>query len=156
GPFQMWQGAGFAEITARMRADGAKLPEWLNEKTEFYQPAPGTADYQLNGPSMQIDVGAKQQVETPARPYDFKLPRAHASDDKRVVCANHSASLVDIGDGVACLTFHSKMNTLNDAVIALTQQAIAKVGESFRGMVIGNHGEAFSAGAYLGTVVEMI
>ena len=73
-------------------------------------------------------------------PYAFNLPTFENKEDKRVVMSNKSASLVDLGDGVACLTFHSKMNSIDDSIIAMAQQSIAKVGEDFEALVIGNEG----------------
>jgi 3-hydroxyacyl-CoA dehydrogenase len=67
----------------------------------------------------------------------------------RVIRENSGASLRDIGDGVACLEFHSKMNTIGGDIISLLFTALEEVNSNFEGLVIGNEGQNFSAGANL-------
>jgi 3-hydroxyacyl-CoA dehydrogenase len=62
---------------------------------------------------------------------------------------NPGASLRDLGDGVACLEFHSKMNTIGGDIISLLFMSLEEVNANFRGLVIGNEGQNFSAGANL-------
>jgi 3-hydroxyacyl-CoA dehydrogenase len=64
-----------------------------------------------------------------------------------VIKKNSGASLVDIGDGVACLEFHSKMNAIGGDTVQMMNFAIDEVGKNFKGLVIGNQGGNFSAGA---------
>ena len=66
-----------------------------------------------------------------------------------LVRKNAGASLRDIGDGVACLEFHSKMNTIGGDIISLLFTALEEVNANFKGLVIGNEGQHFSAGANL-------
>jgi 3-hydroxyacyl-CoA dehydrogenase len=68
---------------------------------------------------------------------------------QRVIRQNPGASLRDLGDGVACLEFHSKMNTIGNDIINLLFTSIEEVNANFEGMVIGNQGQNFSAGANL-------
>jgi 3-hydroxyacyl-CoA dehydrogenase len=70
-------------------------------------------------------------------------------DREKKVAGNTGASLVDIGDGVACLEFHTKMNAIGDEIIGMAIQAADMVSKDFEGMVIANHGTHFSAGANL-------
>jgi 3-hydroxyacyl-CoA dehydrogenase len=62
---------------------------------------------------------------------------------------NPGASLRDLGDGVACLEFHSKMNTIGNDIISLLFTALEEVNKNFEGLVIANEGQNFSAGANL-------
>jgi 3-hydroxyacyl-CoA dehydrogenase len=73
---------------------------------------------------------------------DFKRARG-------VVKQNAGASLVDLGDGVLCLEFHSKMNTLGEDAIQMIGAGIEEMGRGCEAMVIGNQGDHFSAGANL-------
>ena len=73
---------------------------------------------------------------------------------QRVIRENAGASLRDIGDGVACLEFHSKMNTIGGDIMSLLFASLEEVNANFRGLVIGNQGQNFSAGANL-TLVMM-
>ena len=72
---------------------------------------------------------------------------AALTDRERVIRQNAGASLYDLGDGVACLAFHTKMNTIDDAVIELFSESCSIVEKDFLAMVIGNNGAHFSAGA---------
>ena len=69
--------------------------------------------------------------------------------NQHVIRENAGASLRDIGDGVACLEFHSKMNTIGGDIISLLFGALEEVDANFAGLVIGNEGQNFSAGANL-------
>ena len=70
-----------------------------------------------------------------------------------MVKENASATLIDIGDGVACLEFHTKMNSIDEGLTAMIFEACNIVEKDFVGMVVGNHGAAFSAGANVFTVL---
>jgi 3-hydroxyacyl-CoA dehydrogenase len=66
-----------------------------------------------------------------------------------VIRENAGGSLRDLGDGIACLEFHSKMNTIGNDIISLLFSSLDEVNANFEGLVIGNHGQNFSAGANL-------
>jgi len=66
---------------------------------------------------------------------------------QRVIRENAGASLRDIGDGIACLEFHSKMNTIGGDIISLLFAGLDEVNANFEGLVIANEGQNFSAGA---------
>ena len=72
---------------------------------------------------------------------------------KKIISENAGASLYDIGDGVALVEFHTKMNALDDDIFNITSEALDRVEKDFDGLVIGNEGEHFSAGANLFMVV---
>ncbi len=67
--------------------------------------------------------------------------------NQRTIGSNAGATLRDLGDGVACLEFHSKMNTIGGDIIAMLHTALDEVNANFQGLVIGNQGPHFSAGA---------
>jgi len=156
GPFELWQGMGYDQVREHMKKDDCKIPKWCVEGLKFYRPVPASPEWHLTGPDFVINAstGNAESVERPR--HQFNLPTAHGSADERVLLSNKGASLVNIGDGVACLTFHSKMNTLNDDIIKLTFEAIEKVKRNFDAMVIGNAAENFSAGADLRNFVKLI
>ena len=70
-------------------------------------------------------------------------------DPRRVVAANAGASLLDVGDGVLCLEFHSKGNTLDGDTLEIAENAFRVVPEGYKGLVVGNQGRHFSFGANL-------
>jgi 3-hydroxyacyl-CoA dehydrogenase len=77
------------------------------------------------------------------------VPPATYLKKQNVVRSNAGASLRDLGDGVACLEFHSKMNTIGEDVISMLLASLDEVNSNFAGLVIGNEGPLFSAGANL-------
>jgi 3-hydroxyacyl-CoA dehydrogenase len=156
GPFELWQALGYDGILARMRGENTKLPAWCKPGIKFYDVEPGTLDWALRGPADQFFSLKSTRQKIPTQPHNYRLPRFPTDADKRIALASKGASLVDIGNGVACLTFHSRMNALDSSMIEFVLKAIPKVAESFDAMVIGNDGENFSAGANLKEVMEVI
>jgi 3-hydroxyacyl-CoA dehydrogenase len=156
GPFELWQGMGYDSIREHMIKEGVKIPEWCREGIKFYRPTPGTPEWFAGGADyiLESHTGKSRAVEK--SPHQFYLPRFQTSGDNRIVDSCRSASLVDMGDGVSCLSFHSKMNTLNDEIIEFIQKALAKTEKDFDAMVIGNDADNFSAGADIRNFIKLI
>ena len=76
------------------------------------------------------------------------------SSNSQPVKSNPDASLIDMGDGVLCLEFHSKMNTIDNPSIEMMFEAVDEVERNFEGLVIGNHADNFSVGANLALMLE--
>ena len=89
--------------------------------------------------------GAAPRQVPPAGPELLLLKSAH--DRSRVVKKNAGASLVDLGDGVLCVEFHSKMNAIGGDTIQMLHAGLKEAAANFRALVVGNEGEHFSAGA---------
>ena len=145
GPFEAWDAIGVPESVARMKQEGIAVPEWVENmlgsgRTSFYAGGPAAATY--------FDVRSRAAV---ALPHDAKQIRLDSlkSDPARVVKKNHGASLVDLGDGVLCVEFHTKLNTLDNEVIGMLGEAADVAERDFQAIVIGNNGEHFCAGANL-------
>lgn len=148
GPFEVWDAMGLTKSAARMEKEGMALPGWVKEMIEaghesFYKTEAGVKYY--------YDPEAKDYAEIPLRPEIILLPSL--KDRNKVVKANNGASLIDIGDGVACLEFHTKMNALGMEIGAIMREAARIVPQDFDGLVIGNHGTNFSVGANLALVL---
>lgn len=147
GPFEMWDMLGVAETTARMEADGLAVPTWVKEMMN----AGGSFYRQQNGRAQRWMVG-EGYVDIASDPKSINL-KLWKQDKNRVIAGNSSASLVDIGDGVALLEFHAKtpggreMNAVDPDMFPLFEKAVECVESDFEGLVIGNQGEHFSAGA---------
>jgi 3-hydroxyacyl-CoA dehydrogenase len=142
GPFEMIDQLGAAWFAERLAAEGAAVPPLLAAaatKGGFYK----TVDRDL----FHLDVnGAHQPI---ARSSSALL----LSDIKRAgkpLAKNASASVWDVGDGVACLEFHSKLNTLDPDSLTMLMQALEITGKGMRALVIHNEGENFSVGANIG------
>ena len=160
GPFELWQALGYDDVLTRMQKDQAKLPSWVKPGLKFYDPLPGSKEWTAKGgPTAQLEAhgtGASKSVPLARPSYLFALPAFENRDDSRVVMANKSASLVDIGDGVACMVFHSKMNSLSSDITALMTEAVGKVAANFDALVVANDAANFSAGANIMEILGAI
>ena len=76
------------------------------------------------------------------------------SSKSQRVKSNPDTSLIDMGDGVLCLEFHSKMNTIDNPSIEMMFEALDEVERNFEGLVVGNHADNFSVGANLALMLE--
>jgi 3-hydroxyacyl-CoA dehydrogenase len=129
----------------KLRTENRAVPALLAAKRPLYQVSAGTCTY--------ADLSGNYQ---PVHRADGILRLADIKLKGPAILANPSASLWDIGDGIACLEFHSKMNTLDMDTMALIRQSIDKLSREFRGLVIHNEGENFSAGANLTLLMQAI
>jgi 3-hydroxyacyl-CoA dehydrogenase len=145
GPFEAWDAIGVAESVAKMKQDGLSVPAWVEKmlasgRPSFYAGGPAAPTYfDARSGSGHAVVGDPKQIQLAAL----------KSEPTRVVKKNHGASLVDLGDGVLCVEFHSKLNTLDNDVIAMLSEAVAVAEQGFQAIVVGNNGEHFCAGANL-------
>jgi len=145
GPFEAWDAIGVAKSAKQMKADGVAVPRWVDEmlgsgKESFY--------LRRNGTSLAYSPAKKDYVPLEVNPRIILLPSL--KERKKVVKSNGSATLIDLGDGVLCVEFHSKMNSVDDDLITMLSEAVDEVSGNYEGLVIANHDpQAFSAGANL-------
>ncbi|MCW5955466.1 MAG: 3-hydroxyacyl-CoA dehydrogenase/enoyl-CoA hydratase family protein [Pyrinomonadaceae bacterium] len=142
GIFEAWDAIGVAESVERMRKDGQAVPANVEKMlasgaTSFYKSE--------NGEHFFYDLVGGGYKPMPARPGVMILK--DIKDRTGVIKTNPGASLIDIGDGVACLEFHSKMNSIGSDTVAMLNFAVDEVERNFKGLVVGNQGGNFSAGA---------
>lgn len=156
GPFELWQGLGYEKLLTRMQKEDVKLPSWAKAGVSFYSPAPNTAEWTVSGPEKQFVSQTNSHMVLKQKDFHFNLPTSANDKDPRVLRSNRSASVLDIGDGVAALVFHSKMNAIDLDIIEMIQHAIAITDSKFEGLIVANEGEAFSAGANLKYLLERI
>jgi len=148
GPFEVWDALGFEPTARRIENEGRPLPENIQRMLSsgaksFYQPA----DRDGFPHTEYFDLGCARYHTLEERPGVLIL-----SDIKRargVVKKNAGASLIDIGDGVLCLEFHSKMNSIGQDQVSMIQAGIDEAARNFQAMIIANEGENFSVGANL-------
>ncbi len=148
GPFEGWDAIGVRESVERMEAMGLKVPACvyrvLNEGEGTFYKRVGTKRYYFD-----FRTGTYQPVERP----ETVIVLADHKEEGRVIRENFGASLIDIGDGVACLEFHTKMNAIDDDIIQMMMEAVDEVEARFEGLVVANHAENFSVGANLGLIL---
>jgi 3-hydroxyacyl-CoA dehydrogenase len=94
-----------------------------------------------------FDPATGKKVEIQERPEIILLPALR--ERERVVARNAGASLIDLGDGVACLEFHSKSNAIGPDIVQMTRTSLELCAERFDALVIGNQGKHFCVGANL-------
>ncbi len=148
GPFETWDAVGVSKSVAKMKEAGYEIPSWVQElldsgKEAFYKKEAGVLYY--------YDIPSKDYKEVPVKPGIILLPSL--KDREKQVAGNTGASLIDIGDGVACLEFHSKMNAIGEDIMSMIVQSADIVSRDFEGLVIANHGTNFSVGANLAMVL---
>jgi 3-hydroxyacyl-CoA dehydrogenase len=144
GPFELWDAIGLKPSVKRMEKEGETVPplvERLLSKgyASFYEKKDGHVSY--------FDLGASQYQKVEEKPEIILLPSL--KDRNKTILSNPGASLIDLGDGVACLEFHSKMNTIGADTIQMMKDSLREVEAKFEGLVIGNHSDNFSVGANL-------
>jgi 3-hydroxyacyl-CoA dehydrogenase len=144
GPFEIWDAIGLKSSVKKMEKEGEVIPPLVEKVlskgySSFYEKRDGSIFY--------FDLGAGRYEKVGEKPEIILLPSL--KDRKKTVLSNAGASLIDLGEGVACLEFHSKMNTIGADTIQMMRDALKEVGEKFDGLVIGNQAENFSAGANL-------
>jgi len=147
GPFELWDAAGVEATVARMKKEGrpvaANVEKLLGSgKKSWYaddlKTASGRAYFDLAS-------GHLKPVEVPAGVWSVEV----AKKSNGVVKKNSGASLVDLGEGVGCIQFHSKMNALGADIISLVSQTLKPggAGDGFDAFVITNDAQNFSVGA---------
>ena len=142
GVFEAWDAIGVAESVERMRKEGQAIPANVEKMlasgaTSFYKNEGGDHSF--------YDLVAGEYKPMPARPGVLILK--DIKERTGVIKSNPGASLIDIGDGVACLEFHSKMNSIGGDTVGMMNFAIDETEKDFTGLVVGNQGGNFSAGA---------
>lgn len=143
GPFESWDAVGVKEAIEVMKKMKLKVPkkvdEMLKKGCESFYATKADGKY-------YYDFEKKGYVKIEENPRIIILPDLKSRS--KVVKENGSASLIDIGDGVVCLEFHTKMNSIDEGLTAMQAEACEIVEKDFVGMVVANHDErSFSAGA---------
>jgi len=144
GPFEVWDAIGVERMAKALERDGQELPPLVRKvldspKKSFYESEKGTTRY--------FDLSAQSLQPVPEPPGIIILKSL--KDRSGVVQKNAGASLIDLGDGVLCCEFHSKMNSIGGDLVAMIHAGIARLSSDFDAMVIGNQATNFSVGANL-------
>src|SRR5450631_3644889 len=149
GPFELWDAAGVEATVERMKKEGRPVAANVEKLL-----AAGWKSWYVDDPNptsarayFDLPTARHKPVEVP----DGVWSVAVAKKSKGVVKKNSGASLVDLGDGVGCIEFHSKMNSLGADIITLVLQTLKPggPGEAFDAFVITNDAQNFSVGANL-------
>ncbi len=150
GPFEVWDALGIEWAATAMKEAGLQTPDWVdtmvsNGVESFYK---WEEDVQL-----YYDVREGQYREVPRSDKEVTVDLIKRSTKTTEIFGNGSATLHDMGDGVALLEFHTKMNAVDPQLIEMMHKSIDEVEQNWEGLVIGNDATNFSAGANLVLVV---
>jgi 3-hydroxyacyl-CoA dehydrogenase len=148
GPFELWDALGFQEVTRRMESEGLPLPEGVRRMLQdsvpsFYR----NADHVGVPGTEYFDFGRSTYAAVERPPNVISIQEMKRA--RGVVEANPGASLIDLGDGVLGLEFHSKMNAIAEDALRMFDRADQLLASRFDALVIANEGENFSVGANL-------
>jgi 3-hydroxyacyl-CoA dehydrogenase len=146
GPFEVWDTIGLEAAAGAMKAAGVKYASWVDEML-----ASGNKSfYKLeNGVRKFYDIHSKSYKVIPGTEDLIILSSIRST---KTVWKNSGTTITDLGDGILNIEFHTKMNTIGGEVIEGLNKAIDLAEKDYRGLVISNEGDNFSAGANLGMV----
>jgi len=149
GPFETWDAVGVKESLEGMKKYGHEAAAWVHEMLDA-----GCSSF------YKVEDGVKKFYDIPSKSYQA-LP---GSDEfiildnirsLKTIWKNSGASIIDLGDGILNVEFHSKMNTIGGDTLQAINKAIDLAEKDYRGVVIGNDGANFSAGANVGMIFMM-
>ncbi len=149
GPFELWDAAGVPVTVERMRKEGQPVSKKVEDllasgATSWYEDVPHARSGRCY---FDLHHNSYREVAVPQGVWSVEV----AKKSNGVVKKNAGASLVDIGDGVGCIEFHSKLNTLGSDIVQMITQTLKPggPGDNFDAFVITNDAAYFSAGANL-------
>jgi 3-hydroxyacyl-CoA dehydrogenase len=156
GPFEIWDALGVADTVERMKQDGRKIPAWVSKMLANGQ----HSFYGFDGKAKTYyDPTSESMLPIPTHPLsiDFQVVKKSGGLIKK----DWSASLIDLGDGVAAVTMHSVLqptfNPIDGSIISMLDQAADWVTEAgYKGLVIASEATHFSAGANLALMLRAI
>ena len=146
GPFQIWDSIGIKKGVEIMKSLGHEPASWIlemikNNIDNFYNVENGKISY--------YDLNSKSFIKKPGQD---SLIILNNLDKSSILWENPDSVIKDLGDGVINLEFRTKMNTLGQGVLMGINKAVDLAEKNHRGIVIGNEGSHFSAGANLGAI----
>lgn len=151
GPFETWDALGVKYVVERLEEEGIEPPELA---IRCLRKGEGSFYKWKDQKKLYFDISGsyKEIQQSPKTIYISDLKQKGA-----VIEENEGATLLDLGDDVVCLEFHTKMNAIDDDVVLMIYKAVERAEREFRGLIITNdHPRAFSAGANIMTIAMKI
>jgi 3-hydroxyacyl-CoA dehydrogenase len=146
GPFEVWDSLGIRNAVEGMKKYGNEAASWVHEML-----AAGHESFYLveNGIKKYYDIPSKSYKSVPGSEAFIILDNIRPTN---TIWKNSGTTITDLGDGILNLEIHTKMNTIGGEVIQGLNKAIDLAEKDYRGLVIGNDGANFSAGANIGMI----
>ncbi|WP_420768709.1 3-hydroxyacyl-CoA dehydrogenase NAD-binding domain-containing protein [Parageobacillus thermoglucosidasius] len=146
GPFEMWDALGVEQSVRKMQAEGLDIPSWVTDMLAagfpfFYKSEKGQVFY--------YDRGEYKPIHENPKVIHIK----RLKEQRDVIKKNSGASLIDLGDDVALLEFHSPNNAIGTDIVQMINYALEEVERNYKGLVIGNQGKNFCVGANLAMIL---
>lgn len=149
GPFEIWDAVGVEKGIQLAQEIGLTVADWVTEmlasgNASFYTVKDGNTNY--------YDISYKQQLKVPGQEAFIIINNLRES---KKVWSNSESCILDLGDGILNLEFHSKMNTIGGGVLQGINKAIDMAEKEYEGLLIGNQAANFSVGANIGMIFMM-
>jgi len=144
GPFEVWDAIGVEKSIAKLKEEGTTVPANVQAMLDA-----GVKSFYKHKEGQQFFYDFASEEYRPLADPPGTIILKSLKDGTGVVKKNSGASLIDLGDGVACLEFHSKMNSIGGDTLEMLRFAIGETEKHFLGLVVGNQGVNFSVGANL-------
>ena len=149
GPFELWDALGFQKIARRLQkrrpGAAAEHPEDAGQRRDLALSLVPKAERPARA---VLRFRCKMELRS-IEPRPGTLVLADIKRARGVVKKNAGASLIDLGDGVLCCEFHSKMNSIGEDIISMLYAGLEETQKNFEAMIIANEGENFCVGANL-------
>ncbi|MBE1556463.1 3-hydroxyacyl-CoA dehydrogenase NAD-binding domain-containing protein [Sporosarcina limicola] len=146
GPFEIWDAIGVMKSVTLMKEEGEEIPSFvqilLDKGYESFYKEEDSELYFFDGEGYKL-------VPVNDKAIDLKRYKKKQG----VIKKNTGASLIDLGDGVALLEFHSQSNAIGPDIVQMINFAVDEVEKNFKGLVVGNQGKNFCVGANLGMIL---
>ncbi|MFD3448768.1 3-hydroxyacyl-CoA dehydrogenase/enoyl-CoA hydratase family protein [Microbacteriaceae bacterium 4G12] len=142
GPFETWDAIGVRKAVEKMKQSDLHVPAWVQEMLDsgfetFYKRDQGATYYYDNGEYKLLEQNSKV------------INLKQLKEKNGVLKKNTGASLIDLGDGILCLEFHSPNNAIGMDIVQMINYAVDEVERGYKGLVIGNQAKNFCVGANL-------
>jgi len=149
GPFEIWDAVGLKAGYEGALAEGLEVDGWIKEMIDSG-----------NETFYKIEDGQKKYYHIPTKTYTVipgreKLLSLEVVTATNTVWKNAGSTITDLGDGILNIAFHTKMNTIGSEILQGINKAIDLAEADYKGLVISNDGQNFSAGANVGMIFMM-
>ena len=147
GPFEIWDAIGIQKGIDLVKQEKLTIPKWLekiDKNTTFYSISKGEKNY--------FNISEENHKKIPTLNKFINLNHIRSNS---LIWKNDGVSILDIGDNVMNIEFHTKMNSIGEDVIIGVRKGIEIAEKEFRGIVIGNQGSHFSAGADISMIFTL-
>jgi 3-hydroxyacyl-CoA dehydrogenase len=148
GPFRTWDLLGVRETVEKMEAMNIEVAPWVKEMLDE-----GDESFYKKDGSRELVYSPVEEEYEPVREDPMVIALDRLREEDKEISRNDSASLLDLGDGILCLEFHSRGNSIDEAIVEMGYAALeALERDDVVGLVIGNEGRNFCVGANIGEI----